>query len=95
MFRRAALQQLQAYRNNEWPEDYDLFLRADAAGLKMGKPEPVLLRWREHQNPSDPYGSALQTRTVHARQDTLPGAASSERPVCNYLGSRAHGTVDV
>ncbi len=49
MFRRAALQQLQAYRNNEWPEDYDLFLRADAAGLKMGKPEPVLLRWREHE----------------------------------------------
>ena len=49
MFRRAALQQLQGYRNNEWPEDYDLFLRADAAGLKMGKPEPVLLRWREHE----------------------------------------------
>ena len=49
MFRRAALQQLQGYRNNEWPEDYDLFLRADAAGMKMGKPEPVLLRWREHE----------------------------------------------
>ena len=49
MFRRAALQQLQGYRVNEWPEDYDLFLRADAAGLKMGKPEPVLLRWREHE----------------------------------------------
>jgi hypothetical protein len=49
MFRRTALQQLEGYRNNEWPEDYDLFLRADAAGIKMGKPEPVLLRWREHQ----------------------------------------------
>jgi len=49
MFRRTALQQLQGYRNNEWPEDYDLFLRADASGLKMGKPEPVLLRWREHE----------------------------------------------
>ena len=49
MFRRAALKQLQGYRNNEWPEDYDLFLRADAAGIKMGKPEPVLLRWREHE----------------------------------------------
>lgn len=49
MFRRAALQTLGAYRNNEWPEDYDLFLRADAANMHMGKPEPVLLRWREHE----------------------------------------------
>jgi glycosyltransferase involved in cell wall biosynthesis len=48
MFRRNALRQLRGYRSNEWPEDYDLFLRADAAGMQMGKPEPVLLRWREH-----------------------------------------------
>ena len=50
MFRRTALQQLRGYRNNEWPEDYDLFLRADAAKMRMGKPAPVLLRWREHEN---------------------------------------------
>lgn len=49
MFRRAPLQQLGGYRNNGWPEDYDLLLRADAAGMQMGKPEPVLLRWREHK----------------------------------------------
>lgn len=48
MFRRPALKKLRGYRNNEWPEDYDLFLRADAANMRMGKPEPVLLRWREH-----------------------------------------------
>jgi glycosyltransferase involved in cell wall biosynthesis len=48
VFRRAALHRLQGYRNNDWPEDYDLFLRADAAGMQMGKPDPVLLRWREH-----------------------------------------------
>ena len=48
MFRRTALEQLGGYRNNDWPEDYDLYLRADAAGLLKGKPEPVLLRWREH-----------------------------------------------
>ena len=50
MFRSAALQQLRGYRSMQWPEDYDLFLRADAAGMQMGKPEPVLLRWREHEN---------------------------------------------
>lgn len=49
MFRREALQQLGGYRTMEWAEDYDLYLRADAAGLQMGKPEPVLLRWREHE----------------------------------------------
>jgi len=48
MFRRAALQRLGGYRNNGWPEDYDLLLRADAANMAMGKPEAVLLHWREH-----------------------------------------------
>jgi glycosyltransferase involved in cell wall biosynthesis len=48
MLRRAALQKLHGYRDVEWPEDYDLFLRADAAGMRMGKPAPILLRWREH-----------------------------------------------
>lgn len=48
MFRRSALQQLDGYRKVAWAEDYDLFLRADAMGMKMGKPEPVLLHWREH-----------------------------------------------
>lgn len=49
MFRRTALQRLGGYRNNHWPEDYDLLLRADAVHMRMGKPESVLLRWREHE----------------------------------------------
>lgn len=48
LFRREALFQLSGYRDVEWPEDYDLFLRADAAGMRMGKPDGVLLQWREH-----------------------------------------------
>jgi hypothetical protein len=50
MLRSAALKQLSGYRNNAWPEDYDLLLRADAANMQMGKPAPVLLRWREHES---------------------------------------------
>jgi len=50
MLRRAAVQKLGGYRKNGWPEDYDLLLRADAAQMRMGKPEPVLLRWREHES---------------------------------------------
>jgi glycosyltransferase involved in cell wall biosynthesis len=49
VFRRAGLEQLRGYRDNDWPEDYDLLLRADAANMRMGKPEPILLRWREHE----------------------------------------------
>lgn len=49
MFRRDAVRKLGGYRDNGWPEDYDLLLRADAAQISMGKPEPVLLRWREHE----------------------------------------------
>jgi glycosyltransferase involved in cell wall biosynthesis len=60
MFRRDALQRLGGYNDPEWPEDYDLYLRADAFGMKMGKPPEILLRWREHGDSltrSDPrYG---------------------------------------
>jgi glycosyltransferase involved in cell wall biosynthesis len=49
IFRRAALEKLGGYRDVEWPEDYDLLLRADSMGMQMGKPEEILLRWREHE----------------------------------------------
>lgn len=38
------------YHDQGWPEDYDLILRAWLAGMPMSKPEPILLRWREHAN---------------------------------------------
>jgi glycosyltransferase involved in cell wall biosynthesis len=48
MFRREAILKLGGYGDPDWPEDYDLFLRADALGIQMGKPEHILLHWREH-----------------------------------------------
>jgi len=62
MFRRDALQALAGYRQLDWPEDYDLFLRADAAGMQMGKPDPVLLRWREHA------GRLTHSSDIYARK---------------------------
>lgn len=50
LFRRGALDRLGGYADPGWPEDYDLFLRADALGMKMGKPEQTVLRWREHED---------------------------------------------
>lgn len=48
MFRRQVIDDLGGYSDTSWPEDYDLFLRADKAGVKMAKTDEVLLRWREH-----------------------------------------------
>lgn len=48
MLRREVLEQIGAYRDCSWAEDYDLWLRAHLAGIRMGKPEPVLLHWRDH-----------------------------------------------
>lgn len=41
-------QQLSAYRDKAWPEDYDLILRSWLLGIAMAKPAGTLLHWREH-----------------------------------------------
>ncbi len=45
---RQTWQRLVAYRDQPWAEDYDFLLRAWQLGMTMGKPEPILLQWREH-----------------------------------------------
>lgn len=47
-FRRESYDLLNGYQDTEWAEDYDMWLRAHALGIKMGKPDGVLLHWREH-----------------------------------------------
>jgi hypothetical protein len=84
VFRRAALHRLQGYRNNDWPEDYDLFLRADAAGMQMGKPDPVLLRWREHADRlthTDPVYK--RDNFMRAKTHFLVQHRLKKQPVCN------------
>ena len=43
----AALRALSGYRDDGGPEDYDLWLRAEAAGLRFAKRPELLLRWRD------------------------------------------------
>jgi hypothetical protein len=45
--RRAALERLGGWRDIEGPEDYDLWLRAFAAGLRFAKLPEVLLDWSD------------------------------------------------
>jgi GT2 family glycosyltransferase len=46
--RRQALVDVGPWRECGWPEDYDLWLRMDAAGWQLAKVPEVLLRWRHH-----------------------------------------------
>jgi glycosyltransferase involved in cell wall biosynthesis len=45
--RRTAFEQVGRYRDNEWPEDYDLILRLWQEGQGLGKVPEELLEWRE------------------------------------------------
>jgi len=48
MFRRSAVEAVGGYRNGDFPEDYDLWLRLLAAGAAMRKLPETLVVWRDH-----------------------------------------------
>lgn len=57
MFRRKLVAQHGGYRAGDFPEDYELWLRWAAAGVRMAKVPRVLLRW------NDPPGRLSRTDT--------------------------------
>lgn len=48
-FRRDSYEALDGYQDPDWAEDYDMWLRAHALGIKMGKPDGIILHWRDHE----------------------------------------------
>jgi glycosyltransferase involved in cell wall biosynthesis len=48
MMRRRALEAAGGYRDVDWAEDYDLWLRIHAAGFRLAKVPALGLRWRQH-----------------------------------------------
>jgi glycosyltransferase involved in cell wall biosynthesis len=48
MFRRSVVAQIGPYRDGDFPEDYEYWLRMHAAGLSMAKLDQTLLSWREN-----------------------------------------------
>ena len=48
MMRRDILVGLGGYRDCGWPEDYDLWLRMAAAGVRFARLEQTLFFWRDH-----------------------------------------------
>ena len=111
LFRRDAIDRLGGYRDPDWPEDYDLFLRADSAGMRMGKPDGVVLRWREHPQRltrSDPrYDIArfqaakahfLVSQRLHGRPLVIWGAGPTGRLMHDLLeseGAAINGFLEV
>lgn len=49
LFRRELITHYGAYREGDFPEDYELWLRWLQAGVRMEKIEEVVLNWRDHE----------------------------------------------
>lgn len=82
LLRRAALERAGGWRDRDWPEDVDLWVRLLAAGARLGKVPRTLYAWRQHEASAtrrDPRYrrdafDALR-RTVIERQLARPGRA--------------------
>lgn len=83
LLRREALDGVGGWRETGWAEDYDLWLRLDAAGWALAKVPEVLLRWRMSRS-SATFTSPLYTEEAlrRARASFLaPKLAERERPL--------------
>lgn len=83
MLRRAALTSVGGYREMPWIEDYDLWLRLDAAGFGLAKIPEVVLRWRHQPGRvtfSDPR-CAIERFTQAKAAFLAPKLARAGRPV--------------
>lgn len=70
VMRRDALAAVGGYLPSDGPEDYDLWLRLDAAGFGIAKVPEVLFRWRHHDRRvtfNDPRCSEASILRVRAR----------------------------
>lgn len=74
MFRRELLHQHGGYRAGDFPEDYELWLRWLAAGVRFGKAEAELLTW------NDPPQRL-------SRQDSRYSVEAFYRMKCEYLAA--------
>jgi len=70
LMRRDALERVGGYRDEAWAEDYDLWLRFDAAGFAMAKVPEVRVRWRmrdESLTRTDPHYAPERLLEARAR----------------------------
>ncbi len=90
MMRRSALLALHGYRAFDGPEDYDLWLRAHAAGFRFAKLEQTLLSWRDGRarlSRTDPRYAPERFRELKL-EALLRGPLSPARPVVIWGAGR-------
>jgi hypothetical protein len=97
LLRAAALDAVGGYRDGPWPEDYDLWLRLFAAGVRFAKAPEVLLRWREGparaSRRDDRYGPEGMARAramalahlLDGRPAAIVGAGTAGRRLARLL----------
>ncbi|MEM7208149.1 MAG: glycosyltransferase [Pseudomonadota bacterium] len=81
MLRRSVCAALNGYRDTPWPEDYDLWLRAYQSDIAMGKPEGVLLHWRDSDSRLSRVDERYsQKQFAEARANALANTVLRTRP---------------
>ena len=50
IFRKEVFEKFGLYKEGDFPEDYELFLRLQSSGIRMGKVSENLLSWRDSEN---------------------------------------------
>ncbi len=103
MLRRDTLRRVGGYRDDDWPEDYDLWLRLAAAGARFVKVPSVLHFWRDHdhrltrQDPRYATDRFLALKALHlasgpvvGRRVVIWGAGGTGKRLARHL--RAHDT---
>ena len=104
-FRRQAVTDLGGYRDGDFPEDYELWLRLVSSGRRIGKCAQTLLEWRQREDSysrTDPRFSrqafdrlrarylASDPRLNQGRDLVIWGAGRVTRKRCRHLLERGY-----
>lgn len=91
MFRKAVVEAVGGYREGDFPEDYELWLRMNQAGLRLAKVAEVLLAWRDHATRltrTDPRYARLAFDILRARFLAQDPRLASDRPLVIWGAGR-------
>ena len=91
LFRKAQVEAIGGYRSGDFPEDYELWLRMNQAGLRLAKVDKVLLAWRDHPQRltrTDPRYSRLAFDKLRAEFLAQDPRLASQRPLVIWGAGR-------
>jgi glycosyltransferase involved in cell wall biosynthesis len=94
LFRRQAVVELGGYRDLDWAEDYDLWLRCAEAGLRFEKVPDVLVHWRDYpQRTSRVDGRYSNKAFLRCKARYMARGPLCETPVTIFGGRGVGGSL--